>query len=709
MATMIKYPEPLVFGSEIGSRSIVGIVGYKEQEKFNVVAMSVKYHDTRSMIDGQVHDIIKVGEDIAAVKKDLEEQLGGRELTEVCVAAAGRVLKTAIGHGEYEFPENTVISQEHIHSIDLIGVEQAHDIILEELRESRESTKFFCVGYTVVKYFLNDYEILNLEGHKGTKIGADVLATFLPEEVVDGLYAAVTQAGLTVTNLTLEPIAAINVAIPQNYRLLNIALVDIGAGTSDICITKDGSIVGYGMIPSAGDEMTEVLIKKYLVDFNTAEKLKTSSPKKKVITYKDIMGISHKISYDEINETINEVKDKIAANIAKKIIELNGNSTVSAVFVVGGGGKMIGFTERLAKHLKLSPERVALRGPEVMNDINFMVDNYKKDSLFVTPVGICLNYFDQKNNFIFVNVNESRVKLYNNDKLTIFDAAHAYGMSNEDIFPKRGEDITFKINGKTRIVRGYSGEAASIKLNGQNVGMNSIIAANDKIDIEPSTAGKKAELILSSLPEYSGKLIFKVNDLDIVCPKFALVNGKPESQLYQVADGDDIEMQAYYTLEQLLTYMDAAPPGKVYINNKEAEVTEKIYDNFVITWKEDITFDELKEDVSEDKEDMDDNNVSDTAQIVKITDNVHDKEEKASAIDNNITVSGAYDINIKINNLPFTLTGKNEYRFVDIFDVYKFDMSVMGGKRLVTNINSIHAEFIDVLHDGDSVEIYWQK
>ena len=167
MAT-VKYPEPLIFGLDIGTRSIVGTVGYREQERFHVVAMAVKYHDTRSMIDGQIHDIAKVSQDIVEVKQQLEKQLGGRKLHDVCIAAAGRVLKTAIGHGEYEFSENTVITQEYIHSIDLIGVEQAHNEILQELNESHETTKYFCVGYTVVKYFLNNYEITNLEGHKGT-------------------------------------------------------------------------------------------------------------------------------------------------------------------------------------------------------------------------------------------------------------------------------------------------------------------------------------------------------------------------------------------------------------------------------------------------------------------------------------------------------------------------------------------------------------
>lgn len=586
MAAITKYPEPLIFGLDIGTRSIVGTVGYKEQNKFNVVAMAVKYHETRSMIDGQIHDINKVSEDILYVKNELERQLNGRKLTEVCIAAAGRVLKTAVGHGEYEFSENTTITQEYIHSIDLIGVEKAHDIILEELSESRETTKYYCVGYTVIKYYLNEYEILNLEGHRGTKIGADVLATFLPEEVVSSLYAAVELAGLYVTNLTLEPIAAINVAIPEQFRLLNIALVDVGAGTSDICITRDGSIIGYGMIPSAGDEMTEVLIKKYLIDFDTAEKLKMANPKRKTITYKDIMGISHKITPDEILSTLDTIKKEITTRIASKIIELNGGEPVSAAFVVGGGGKLQGFTELLAKALKLPAERVALRGQEVMNDINFLVEDIKKDPLYVTPVGICLNYFDQKNNFIFVTVNGDRIKLYNNDRLTIFDAAVQYGMPNEKIFPKRGDDITFKINGKSRIVRGYDGEAAVIRQNGKTVGMNALIEANDKIEIRESTKGESARILLHSLPEYNGVLTFIVNDVPITCPKFALVNGKPESQLYQICDGDEIEMQGFYTLEQLLLFMDVHPGGAVYINHVPADMTDRIYDNFIVTWEE---------------------------------------------------------------------------------------------------------------------------
>ena len=112
----------LVFGLDIGTRNVVGIVGGMEHNHFKVVAMALKEHDTRAMLDGQIHDIYKVGDTIRAVKYQLEKQID-TELTEVCIAAAGRVLKTVNVHTDYEFDQETRINQEHIYSLDLLGEE----------------------------------------------------------------------------------------------------------------------------------------------------------------------------------------------------------------------------------------------------------------------------------------------------------------------------------------------------------------------------------------------------------------------------------------------------------------------------------------------------------------------------------------------------------------------------------------------------------
>ena len=229
----IREDEDYVFGLDIGTRNVVGTVGYQTDKGFKVIAQYTTEHDTRAMLDGQIHDINRVAQKISEVKNNLEDQIAS-PLKEVCIAAAGRVLRTVTTKVEYDYSEETVVTGEDLNTLDLLGVDQAQ----KELQSQDDRYKFYCVGYTVMKYYLNGELFQSLEGHKANKIEEIIIVTFLPEDVVDGLYTAVERAGLQVANMPLEPIAAINVAIPENFRMLNISLVDVGAGTSDICVTK---------------------------------------------------------------------------------------------------------------------------------------------------------------------------------------------------------------------------------------------------------------------------------------------------------------------------------------------------------------------------------------------------------------------------------------------------------------------------------------
>ena len=576
-----------VFGLDIGTRNVVGTVGYRtEDDEFIVVAQYIKQHDTRAMLDGQIHDIGKVAKTIDAVKKELEQQIG-QPLTEVCIAAAGRVLKTVTTHVEYEYAEESVVTGEDIHTLNLLGIEKAQ----ESLKDINDTNyKFYCVGYSVVKYYLNDEPFISLEDHKADKIGEDIIVTFLPEDVVDGLYSAVGHAGLSVANMTLEPIAAINVAIPENFRMLNIALVDVGAGTSDISLTRDGSIIAYGMIPHAGDELTELIVQHFLVDFKTAEAMKLESTESDEVTYNDIMCITHTIPSSDIWKVVEPVVEKITTEVAEKIRELNANKSVSACFVVGGGGKIHGFTELLAKKLDLPDERVALRGEEVLGEVTFQQPDIKKDPLLVTPIGICLNYYEQRNNFIMVRFNGERLKLYDNNRLTIVDAAMQAGFPNDQLFPKRGMPINFTVNGAARIARGEAGEAAIVTMNGRPANINTPLEPNSEITIEPSTAGEAARYTINQLDEFNqASLTFNINGKDVICPKFVQVNGSLEPGSYEIQEGDEIETRNFYTVGQIAEFMDVVidEQQEILVNNREADLNTLVYENFSIEWTED--------------------------------------------------------------------------------------------------------------------------
>ena len=698
----------LVFGLDIGTRSIVGTVGYLNGGKFHVLAQRSREHETRAMLDGQIHDIGKVGETISLVKNQLEEDLG-RELTEVCIAAAGRVLRTVTTYVEHTFENDREITQEDVYSLCTMGVEKAY----EEFQNSNTDTdmKFYCVGYTAMRYYMNGYQMGNLEGHKAKSIAVDLIATFLPDDVVDGLYKAVELAGLHVANLTLEPIAAIQVAIPEKFRMLNMALVDVGAGTSDISITKEGTITAYGMIPVAGDSLTDILVQHCLVEFEMAEQIKRKCKTQEIIEYEDIMGLPQTITTSEVLELLDPEIERMTQMVSDTIKELNGDRPVSAVFVVGGGGMVPGYTEKLAEKLGIVKERVAIRGQEVMQTIVFELENARKDAMMVTPIGICLSYYVQSNNFIFVEFNGERVKLYDNGKLSVTDAAMQMQFPNDQLFPRRGEALLFTVGGKKRMVRGEQGEAAVIRVNGEEADMYTQVHNGDRVVVTPSTEGAVAVLELGKLPEMGEALQIYVNGKQISLPRTAEVNGHRENEFYRIRQEDDIRIQNSYTVREIAEFLDVPLGEDIKVNDTAAQPDTRVYEHFTVSWDMKKP---LQEEVAAKPADAE-NTESDIYTEEPVVHNPEPEEgEPGTAQETSaeaVVPQLPHPLTVIVNHSPITMQGKASYVFVDVFDYIDFDLgaSASAGRSIVTNLNGRPAQYMEPLKEGDVIEIYWKN
>ncbi len=738
-----------IFGLDIGTRSIVGTVGYREgTDRFVVVAQVSREHKTRAVIDGQIHDIPTVAKTIAEIKEQLEQECG-RQLWEVSIAAAGRVLKTKDVFVEYEMPSETKVTEDHVHSLESLAVEKAYEEIRQET--DHKDKHFYCVGYSPVKFFLNGYPMEMLEQHNATSIGVEMIATFLPDEVVDGLYTSVEEAGLHVASLTLEPIAAINVAIPERFRLLNIALVDVGAGTSDISIVKDGSVIAFGMMPLAGDEITEVIAKKYLVDFEGAEKIKKAATKRKLISFKNILGESYKLTREEVQETAQEAVETIVQKVSEKILELNGGNSVSAVFVVGGGGKMPGFTELMAEKLGLPENRVALRGAEVLQQVDFSATGIKKDSTLVTPIGICMEYYEQKSNFIYVRVNEERVKIYDNGKATVLDACIHAGYAQSSLFPTRGDGFTYKVNGEEREAKGRLGEPAEVRRNNATTNLNELIESEDVIQVRAATKGENASLMLSKVPECRKELVFTFFGRKVLCPKRVEVNKEWQPTEYEVKPGDSIVVYEHYTVRQLFEFMGVPEEKMVLVNGQERDRSTEVRDGDVIekvpepepeVFVPDLSFaKELPKQEEKKKNILEDLNLSSTmpeqdpllapvkplpawaadlplnnlavkpaasSTVVAEEQDVVEYQKEEVSVQPSRETGKANEI--EVNGTKVSLLPKPHHMFVDVFDVYPFDLTKAGGKRLVTRVNGIDvSDYTTPIHAGDSIDLYWQN
>ena len=721
MASLEQKDQKVVFGLDIGTRSVVGTVGYMNDGKFNVIAQAVEKHQTRAMLDGQIHDIGKVGMTIKMVKESLEQQTD-IHLTDVCIAAAGRVLKTVRTTYDYEYQDAHDITDEDIYNLDSAAVEKAY---AEFLSKNTSGIKFYLVGYSVMHYYLDGYQIANLEGHNAGKVSVELIATFLPDDCVDGLYKACERAGLNVANLTLEPIAAMMVAIPERFRMLNLALIDVGAGTSDICVTDDGSITAYGMLPLAGDDITEIIAQHCLVDFNSADEIKIASSHSDKVEYVDIMGLTKTITTKEITKVIKPKVDEMAKKAVEEIKKLNGDRPVSAVFVVGGGGCVPGYVKAIAKEMDIPEERVALRGEEVMKEIVFLNNNgIEKDSLLVTPLGICISYYEEANNFIFVSFNGIQTKIYDNGKLQIVDAAMQAAFPNEDLFPKRGEELKFTVNGKERTSRGEPGEAAVITLNGKPADIHTKIHANDIINVTPSTAGAPGKAVIEGIPEFKTKFNVNVDGKNVEASRYATVNGQLQTPLYSIQPGDEVKVLDYNTAAQIAELLDIelTEDTVIMVNNERGDKDTPVYENFKVEFKsqDDMIMDYYKdyptaEEVAirqENEEAIE--NEEEAAKIVEdsngqlsfeapIDTEVYEKEE-AEPVKNIL----AHDLHVVVNNDPVTLHGKADYVFVDVFDAIDFDLSKPQGRSVVTILNGGTPDYLQSIKEGDKIEVYWK-
>lgn len=654
--------ERLIFSLDIGTRTVIGLVGiYDDEGVFKIIASEIREHEERSMYDGQIHDINGVAKIVKEVKQSLENKVG-KKLDKVAIAAAGRALKTYRVRVDRNIEITTEIDKRMIESLEMEAVQKAQELL--DSNKGTEESKYYCVGYTVVNYYLDDNFIESLEGHRGNKIGVDLLATFLPHVVVDSLYTVMNRVNLEVINITLEPIAAINVAIKKNLRLLNLALVDIGAGTSDIAITKDGTIVAYAMASIAGDEITEQIAKTYLLDYDTAEKLKVSLNQKIKHKFTDIVGIEHELTSEEILDSIIESIENLAKEIAKRILEYN-DKPPSAVFLIGGGSNIPRLSDLVAKFLGLPKERVVIKDTNSIENIEGIPEELNGPHA-ITPIGIAITAIQSKyKDFLEIIVNGKKVKLFNSKKIKVSDVLVLIGYNPRSLIPKRGDNFRCFINGKEKIIKGEVGEPAKIFVNRKPANLEQRLDNGDEVIIKAATKGKKAMPKLYDLVDINKRVFLNGEEISLI--REVTVNGRRVNENIIINENDEIMYDEIKTLFQLLKEYN--------INIEESEIS--INGNKVLNDCELNNEDKISAEIKKEKE------------VVK---------------------TNSYNtITLKVNGEDKIISYEKEsFIFVDIFNYIDFDLSKPMGM-LKLEVNGKKAELMQELKNGDIINIYWKK
>ena len=121
----------VIFALDIGTRSIIGVVGVVEERRFHVLAIEKQDHGQRAMLDGQIENIAQVAEVAREVIGRLEKRTK-IHLTRVCVAAAGRALKSEAAGFTLELSGTHMITEDIINQLEAGAVSEAEHALREQ-------------------------------------------------------------------------------------------------------------------------------------------------------------------------------------------------------------------------------------------------------------------------------------------------------------------------------------------------------------------------------------------------------------------------------------------------------------------------------------------------------------------------------------------------------------------------------------------------
>jgi cell division protein FtsA len=700
-----------VFALDIGTRKVAGILGELSGGKMRIVDACVREHEKRAMVDGQIHSIEEVSGIVLKIKKELEER-NNIVITETVTALAGRNLHTE--KTEARINKNGEITRDDLRGLTIECVKKATIKMTEEKKQG-----YYCVGYSVSHYTLDGQHVKNpLQHFAKENLAVSAIITFLPKITFDSLISVLKNCGLKLTGLTLEPIAAMAVTIPEDMRLLNLALVDVGAGTSDIAITESGKITAYGMIPKAGDEITEVIVNEYLTDFNQAEIIKRASAAGTPLTGSDIFGNVFEIAHQDFIQAVKEKTEEIAADIADEILMLNGRQP-RAVVMVGGGSSFVYLRSRVAEKLGLPENRVGSREPGNTMKIENLPEALAGTE-GATPLGILdTALYGRGLGFIEVKVNGEKQYIINMEQeIKVMDAIIASGMELKQLYGKPGEAVSFTVNGQLNIVRGGHGEHAKFFVNGVQHGIDDVIKNGDEIVITAVKNGANAAVKAGDLVTADNALTVEVNGrVEKIAPEI-YINGFQVSENEAVPDRAAVTISASKTVSEVLSKSGLAIGAQaqerdiiITLNGEPEVLKQRTYQlklngmdvppDFAVKNMDRLEYsdkpsyyrirDLFKEDLKS-----------------KITISINGKPYEIESDRFEITMNGrrAGEDEFIINGASIEIKAPQEPVILStIFKSYPIDTGRLKGKMLDLKLNGEKAGYTTPIKNGDNVEI----
>jgi len=374
-------------GLDIGTTKIVAIIG-KENEYGKIEVLGIGKSKSLGVHRGVVNNITQTIKSIQQAVEEAEAN-SGLNISSVVVGIAGQHIRS-LQHSDYitRADSEEVINEEDLDKL----CNQVYKLVM-------------LPGEEIIHVLPQEYkvdgqaEIKEPIGMYGGRLEANFHVVVGQVSSIKNVGRCIKSAGLDLGNITLEPLASSDAVLSKEEKEAGVALLDIGGGTTDLAIFKDGIIRHTAVIPFGGGVITEDIKEGCSIIEKQAELLKmkfgsawpgenkdneiVSIPglrgrEPKEITLKNLSKIIHARVVEIIEQVYVEIKNYGHEEQKKKLI--------AGIVLTGGGSQL--------KHLKQLVEYITGMDTRIGYPNEHLAGNSEEEiasPLYATAVGLLMN------------------------------------------------------------------------------------------------------------------------------------------------------------------------------------------------------------------------------------------------------------------------------------------------------------------------------
>lgn len=342
----------VIVALDIGTTKVCTLIAHKTPKGLDI--LGVGSHPSNGLKKGSVVNIEKTVESIRSSIEEAKLMAGIEDLESATIGIAGNHIFCFNSSGVVPV-KNKEINQADVDRV----IEAAKAVLIPSDRE---------ILHVIPQEFKvdNTAGIKNPVGMCGSRLEVNVHIVTGKTPLIHNLIKCVEQAGLAANSVILQPIASSRSVLTQEERELGVVLIDIGGGTTDIAVWKEGSLLHSQIIPLGGNHFTNDLAVALKIPHNEAERIKLTQGtvlkdghNDSYITVQGLSGTKpREVPLAFIAEILGARAEELFQVVREVIVEKNLQNEITGGFVLTGGGALIRNLSELAEYYLEKPVKI---------------------------------------------------------------------------------------------------------------------------------------------------------------------------------------------------------------------------------------------------------------------------------------------------------------------------------------------------------------